>query len=418
MIALVDCNNFYASCETVFDPALQGRPVVVLSNNDGCIIARSAEAKALGFRMGQPAFQVREQLEEHQVAVYSSNYTLYGDMSARVMHLLSSFSPVEVYSIDEAFLSLSGKQSSDQYVQRIRATIRQHLGLPVGIGISLTKTLAKVANHLAKKDSRFQAEGVCVLTEKQIREELSQFPIEDVWGIGRQYTSWLHSKGITTAEAFTTLPRSLIRKRMSVVGERIWRELRGEPCLDIELLPSRRKRICTSRTFGKVITDLDTLREPISAFASRCACKLRSEQSLANIVTVFVQTDRYKEQPQYANSINVPLPYSTANTFDLVQAALAGLAKVYCQGYAYKKAGVILGGIVPEYSAQADLFQKPDPSQEQLTHLMDMINKQYGAGTLRLASEGGHQQSWHLKAQRRSPRYSTRFNEIPIFRAC
>ena len=418
MIGLLDVNNFYASCEAVFDPSLQDRPVVVLSNNDGCIIARSAKAKALGFKMGQPAFQVRKELQQHNVAIYSSNYALYGDMSERVMNLLSGFSSeVEVYSIDEAFLSLSTSQCTESYVQNIRQTVRTHLGLPVGIGVSLTKTLAKVANHLSKKDSRFQQQGVCLLEESQIADELARFPIEQVWGIGKQYATWLRSEGITTAGAFTTLPGSLIRKRMSVVGERIWRELRGEPCLDMEVLPSRRKRICTSRTFGKVITDLDTLREPISTFASRCAMKLRSERSLANIVTIFVQTDRHKEQPQYANSINVPLPYSTANTFDLVQAALVGLAKVYCQGYAYKKAGVILGGIVPEYSAQSDLFRKPDPGQEQLTYLMDTINKQYGAGTLRLASEGGHQQSWHLKAQHRSPRYSTRWEEMLQFRA-
>ena len=419
MIGLIDVNNFYASCERVFDPSLFTRPVVVLSNNDGCIIARSQEVKDMQIKMGTPYFQVKHQLQQAGAAVFSSNYTLYGDMSSRVMSTLGQLSDeIEVYSIDEAFVSLSPVQSTPSYVQGIRQRVRQNLGLPVGIGVSLTKTLAKVANHLAKKDSRFQSQGVCVLSEGEVSDELSRFPIEQVWGIGRQYATWLHTEGITTAGAFTNLSRSVVRSRMSVVGERIWRELRGEPCLELDMLPSRRKSICTSRTFNRAVILLGKLKEPVSTFASRCAYKLRKERSLANLVTIFLQTDPHRpDQPPCSQSVNVPLSFSTSNSFEIVRAALFGLEQLCQEGYRYRKAGIILGGIVPEYAAQADLFSKPDPRQEQLTHLMDTINQRYGSGALRLASEGGQQESWHRKAHRCSPRYSTRFSEIPRFKA-
>ena len=420
MIALVDANNFYASCERVFDPSLSGRPVVVLSNNDGCIIARSAEAKALGFKMGQPAFQARAELERHRVAVYSSNYALYGDLSSRLMNSLRDFSDeVEVYSIDEAFVNLANgryyQQMPDIWAHNIRATVRQNLGLPVGVGVSLTKTLAKIANHLAKKHERYIADGVCVLEEPMIGPVLDTFPVSEVWGIGRQYAAWLHGERVTTAGQFCCLPERLVKRKMSVVGQRLWRELQGESCLELELVSQRRKNICTSRTFGTYLTSLDELQEPVATFAERCAKKLRGERSLANVVTVFIQTDHYQtHQPQYSRSLNVPLPYPSQG-FEIARAALFGLRNLYQAGYHYRKAGVIVSGLVPQGAQQTNLFVSEDPRSKQLIDLMDTINKHYGNDTIRLGVAGVGRK-WRLKAERKSPCYTTRYAELPLFR--
>ena len=421
MIGLVDCNNFYASCEQVFDPALVGRPVVVLSNNDGCIIARSAAAKKIGLKMGQPAFQIRHLLEQHQVVIRSSNYTIYGDLSNRVMNTLRQFSDeVEVYSIDEAFVSLStGRyqlQTPEACAQSIRQTVGRSLGLPVAIGISLTKTLAKIANHLAKKHDDYIAAGVCVLEEKQIGETLDSFPIAEVWGIGRRYAQWLYEQGVSTAGQFCCLPEHFVKAKMSVVGQRLWRELQGESCLELELVSQRRKNICTSRTFGTHLTDLGELHEPVATFAERCAKKLRGEGSMANVVTVFIQTDRYRQDwPQYARSLNIPLPYAS-QSFEIARAALAGLRNLYRTGYHYRKAGVIVSGLVPHGSQQTNLFVGEDPRSQTLTEVMDQINVRYGSDTVRLGAAGTGRR-WRLKAERRSPRYTTRYDEIPVFRA-
>ena len=419
MIALVDANNFYASCERVFDPSLVGRPIVVLSNNDGCIIARSAEAKALGFKMGQPAFQARAELERHRVAVYSSNYILYGDLSSRLMNCLRYFSDeVEVYSIDEAFVNLANgryyQQPPDSWAQNIRATVRQNLGLPVGVGVSLTKTLAKVANHLAKKHERYAPDGVCVLEEDSISSVLDTFPVSEVWGIGRQYAQWLHGQGVTSAGQFCCLREGRVKRKMGVVGQRLWRELQGESCLELELVSQRRKNICTSRTFGVAVLTLDELQEPVATFAERCAKKLRGEHSLANVVTVFIQTDCYKtDQPQYSRSLSVPLSYPSQG-FSVARAALFGFRKLYRAGYQYRKAGVIVSGLVPEGAQQTNLFVKEDPRSKQLTELMDTVNKRYGSDTIRLGAAGTARR-WKLKAERKSPCYTTRYAELPLF---
>ena len=337
------------------------------------------------------------------------------------MNTLRDFSDeVEVYSIDEAFVSLNDgryfQHPPEAWAHGIRRTIQQNLGLPVGVGVSLTKTLAKVANHLAKKHDRYIADGVCVLEENMISSVLDTFPIGEVWGIGRQYAEWLHGEGVTTAGQFCGLSEGRVKRKMSVVGQRLWRELQGESCLELELVNQRRKNICTSRTFGVAVLTLDELQEPVATFAERCAKKLRGEHSLANVMTVFIQTDRYRpDQPQYAGSLNVPLPYPSQNV-EITRAALFGLRKLYRAGYQYRKAGVIVTGLVPEGARQTNLFVRPDPRSKQLTALMDAINLRYGSDTIRWGVAGVGKK-WKLRAERKSPCYTTRYAELPVFRA-
>ncbi|WP_224995300.1 Y-family DNA polymerase [Cesiribacter sp. SM1] len=414
MIALVDCNNFYVSCERVFDPGLNGKPVVVLSNNDGCVISRSQEAKDLEIWMGAPAFQIRELVEQHNIKVFSSNYTLYGDMSGRVMQTLRTFSPnVEVYSIDEAFLDVAGlPEGLDEWAQRLRTTVRKNVGIPVGVGIGPTKVLAKVANWLAKKHPDYKKEGVFVLREEVREQVLKEVPIAEVWGIGRKHAERLKQKEVFSALDFITkLPESWVKQHMSVVGQRLQRELKGQSCLSLELMAQAKQNICTSRSFADMLEDVELIKEAVSTHASRCAFKLRRDGSCAGAITVFLHTNRFKVNDlQYANAQTLLLPQASADSRVLVKAAMRGLEMIYKKGYRYKKAGVIVSQIVPRQQVQQDLFACSSENPE-LMKVVDKLNGRYGQEKVRVAALG-YKKGWHLRREHLSPCYTTNLREV------
>ncbi len=331
MYALVDCNNFYASCERVFNPKARNRPVVVLSNNDGCVIARSNEAKRLGFKMGTLAFQVEQLIKQHNVMAFSSNYTLYGDMSNRVMGLLSSYvQDIEVYSIDEAFLDLHGFERFGwkEYGTRILTETMRGTGIPLSMGIAPTKTLAKIANKFAKRYPAYK--GVCVIdTDDKRLKALRKTPVADIWGIGRRYARRLSAMGVDTAYDFSLLPPAWVRKQMTVVGERIWKELHGIPCIEMELMPPPKKQICTSRAFGRMLTDYREIADAVTTYAGLCAQKLRRQKSCAASLMVFIHTNNFiKFDPQYHKNIVMQLPVPTDSTLELTKYALEGLRQI------------------------------------------------------------------------------------------
>jgi DNA polymerase V len=415
MYALIDCNSFYCACERVFNPSLLTRPVVVLSNNDGCVIARTNEAKALGIPMGAPMHQIKHLVAQHNIAVFSSNYALYGDMSARVMTILGQFSPeMEIYSIDEAFLNLSGFNHLDLrvYGKTIIRTTRQSTGIPVSIGIAATKTLAKLANKLAKKS--VESPNVCVLdSEKTTEAALKIFPIEDVWGVGRQHANRLAQMRVKTAFDFTQLPSAWVRANMSVVGLRMWEELRGKPCLDLELTAPKKKNICTSRSFGQLLDALKDIEEAVATHAASCGEKLRRQQSCAAMLTVFITTNTFNPKtPQYANSISLHL-HPTNDSAELISAAKKGLKHIFKKGYLYKKAGVIVCELTPEATTQISLFRpiETDEKHRKLMHVLDGINKMHGKNTVKLAAQG-QSKLWQLKKEKLSPNYTTRLKDI------
>lgn len=412
MFGLMDCNNFYASCERVFNPSLNGKPIVVLSNNDGCVIARSNEAKELGIKMGVPAYQIKDVVQRCDVAVFSSNYTLYGDMSSRVMTILSELAPsIEVYSIDEAFVDLSGIKDLYALGTQIKDKVTQGTGIPVSLGIAPTKTLAKVANKFAKKYPAYKR--LCIIDTEEKREKaLKLFDIGDVWGIGRRQAAKLARQGVKTAYDFTQLSASWVRKNMTVVGERTWKELRGISCIDMETSPPPKRQICTSRSFGKMIEDLPTLSEAIATHASTCARKLREQKSYATSLMVFIHTNNFREDlPQYWKNTVVKLPVPTADTLDIVHYALAGLNKIFMEGYRYKKAGVIITEITG--NAQLGLFDSVDRSKrDKLMQAIDKINGKYQQH-IKLAVQGNGRE-WKLKQEQLSGHYTTDINEIII----
>lgn len=418
MYGLCDCNNFYVSCERVFDPALEGRPVVVLSNNDGCIIARSNEAKRLGIAMGQPLYQARELIERHRVAVYSANFPLYGDMSRRVMALLRRFVPAtEAYSIDEMFLDLRSvdPEQLDALGHEISRTIRRSTGIPVSLGIAPTKTLAKIASKLCKQYPRLQ--GSCYMHRAEdIEKVLRRFPIEEVWGIGRRYARRLQGAGIRTAYDFTQLPETYVRREMHVTGLRTWRELRGEACFGLEP-PTDRKSIRVSRSFPQAIATWEPLHAAVAAFASRCAEKLRGQKSLCSEVLVFMHTDIHKEHsPQHYGSRTVRLPTPTDSTLELVEAAVDALRAEFRKGFSYRRAGVILNGIIPAEGVQTELFGRLDRSKHtRLMETLDKLNRTQGSGTVYVASQGTH--PYPVRQEHLSPRYTTDIEQIPVAKA-
>lgn len=419
IFALVDCNNFYASCERVFNPRLEGKPIVVLSNNDGCVVARSNEAKALGIAMGVPEFQIRSLLRAHQVQVFSSNYTLYGDMSQRVMETLEQFCPdLEIYSIDEAFLSLTGFTSRNftEYGRTIRTTVKRWTGLPVSVGIAETKTLAKIANRVAKRTP--DTNGVFDLLACPDRDALlGRVPVEDVWGIGRNLTRLLNQHGIMTAFQLREVDDSWIRKHLGIVGLRLVMELRGVSCLDLEECPTPKQSLTCSRAFGQLISTLADMEEAVSSYTSRVAEKLRRERLAATVLTVCLMTNEFKEGPQYSNAVTLKLPVATDSTSDLVRSALQGIRTIYREGYRYKKAGVILTGLVPVSQAQADLFDPQDRGKsKRLMSALDAINNRWGADTLHYASSG-IRKAWKTQFQHRSPAYTTDWAALPIVTA-
>lgn len=420
LMALVDCNNFYVSCERVFQPHLENRPVVVLSNNDGCVIARSNEAKALGIAMGAPAFKLKSDFNRHGVRVFSSNYALYADMSDRVMSVLGMLTPdLEIYSQDEAFLLLTGETPSamEERARHIRATIRQWTGIPVSIGLAPTKTLAKVANKLAKKNPASNG-VVCIDDATDLAELLRTVPVGDIWGIGRQYTNMLHRYGIETAGDFVRLPEPWIKERMTINGVRIARELGGRPCLGLTTEAAPAKSLIRSRSFGRLVTSLDELEEAVSVHVHRAGEKLRQSGQAAHCLHVFLQTDRFRPLPQYAAGEFITLCPPANHTPCLLSNALAVLRRIYRAGYGYKKAGVMLSGLTDARHRQL-YIQEAAPGKyagERLMTALDCVNERFGRDTLYFASSG-RDHAWEMQRRHTSPAFTSRWQELPTARA-
>ncbi|OAB78831.1 Y-family DNA polymerase [Cochleicola gelatinilyticus] len=417
MIAMVDCNSFYASCEQVFRPDLQGRPIVVLSNNDGCIIAANKEAKAItNIPMFEPIFKIKDQLIKNRVVFFSSNYTLYGEMSQRVMNILNTFSPhVEVYSIDEAFLELSGMKyiSLQSYGHTIKETIFKNTGLPVGVGIAPTKVLAKLANRISKKEPENNHVFVIDSEEKRLYA-LKWAKIGDVWGIGRKHAERLKNIGVFTAYEFTQISLAWVRKEMTVVGERIWRELKGEPCIEFTTMPKPKKGIGTAKSFGKKLEDLERIEEACAYYISEVSEVLRAQKSCATYIQVFIITNYHSEvDKQYSNSRTVTLDIPTNDTFTLISEARRALHLIYKPGYRYKKVGVTLSGIIPQEYVQGNLFVKPSKlNKVELINTFDRINAKYGKSTVASAMIGTRMSEWELIKKERSPRFTTQWSEL------
>lgn len=415
MFGLIDCNNFYASCEKAFNPTLRDRPVVVLSNNDACIVSRSKEAKALGIKMASPFYQVKKLIEEHNVVELSSNYTLYGDMSKRVMSMLTSFVPdIEVYSIDEAFMDFRGFGYFDlkSYGTKIVKDISRGTGIPVSLGIAPTKTLAKIANHFAKKYAGYN--GCCVIdTDEKRIKALSLTPVGEIWGIGRRLEKRLQKENIKTAYDFTQMPKAWVRKHLTVTGERTWKELNGEPCIELEVVVPSRRQICVSRQFGELIEDFEDLRTAITSYASICAEKLRMENLCAVSLMAFIHTSRYQQSaPQYFSNYIFPLPVPTNDTSEIVHYALLALSKIYEEGYKFKKGGVIITETTPSDAIQTNLFHPIKYEKRgKLMKLMDQLNRGFARNQLTLATQVGSTK-WKLKSEKRTNRYTTEFSEI------
>jgi DNA polymerase V len=413
---LVDCNNFYASCERVFNPSLNGRPVVVLSNNDGCVIARSNEAKEIGVEMGTPAFMVEDFLEKHNVAVFSSNYALYGDMSKRVMDTLATFTPeIEVYSIDESFLNLEGFEqisSLSEYAQLIRKTTTRNTGIPVSVGIAPTKTLAKLANKIAKGNKEHNGTYAIDTEEKRI-VALKSLPIGKVWGIGGRYEKFLQSKGINTIFDFTQLSTEWVKDNMSIVGVRTQKELLGQPCIELELVAPKKKGICVARSFGEMQTEYSVIEEAVANFASSISLKLRKQGSCANNIHVFLHTNIHrKDLPQCYLNRTITLPVPSNSNYEIVEYALKGLKSLYKKGYYYKKAGVMVTGLVSENTIQTAIFDTIDRGKvSKIMKALDKTNSIFGKDTVRLAVQG-YKRKWKLRQERLSPNYTTRWGDI------
>ena len=416
IFALVDCNNFYASCERVFAPNLKERAIVILSNNDGCIVARSNEAKSLGIPMGAPIFKQKAIIKKNNVAVFSSNYELYGDMSKRVMDSLSLFTPdMEVYSIDEAFLRLDYLQPRNlyEYCKTIREKILQWTGIPVSIGIAPTKVLAKVANHVAKK----KTDGVFDIRCQQKQDDiLKSLDADKIWGIARSWSERLNSMGIYKASELRDASPTIIRKHLSVVGERILRELKGQSCIDLETIQPK-KNIMSSKSFGKSITKKEPIEEALSNYAARACEKLRKQNSRAQAVHVFVQTNGFRETDrQYNNAITHTLTTPTSDTRIIIEAAKFCLSKIYQHGYRYKKTGIMLLYLIPASLEQKQLFVDFDRRPgDHLMKIMDRVNKEQGSDTLFFGAQGVTRE-WQMRCGSRSPRYTTQWNELLMVR--
>jgi DNA polymerase V len=415
MIALVDCNNFYASCERVFNPSLEGKPIVVLSNNDGCVIARSNEAKELGIEMGAPAFMMEEYFTKNDVTVFSSNYTLYGSLSNRVMKTLQEFAPkTEVYSIDEAFLDLSELKYQDlfQLGQSIREAVTNNVGIPVTIGIAPTKTLAKMANRYAKKEKK--KIGVYLAQSQwQIDELLAYTQVGDIWGIGSQHKKRLLLNKIYTGTDLIKANEEWIRKQMTVVGQRLLNELKGIPCIEWEDIPPPKKGICTARSFGKMLSTKKDISEAVANYANSCATKLRKQKSCANLLHVFLQTNVHRTQDkQYFRSLSIPLPVASNSSAEIIKYALQGLDVIFKEGFNYKKAGIMLLDLVPESQIQIGIFDTVNRERDkQLMSAFDKINSAFGKDLVRFAVQG-YQRKWKLRQERLSPCYTTNINQV------
>jgi len=434
--ALVDGNNFYVSCERIFRPSLNGIAAVVLSNNDGCAIARSNEAKALGIKMGAPWFQIKHLTESDGLVALSANFALYGDISDRMMSLAAGLGPTqEIYSIDESFIGLEGVRGDlVERSHKIRSRILQWTGIPCGIGIGQTKTLAKLANHIAKTAERKPGvypdhlAQVCNLQALSAVERARVFEATDVgevWGIGPRISKQLTAGGIKTVQDLIHMDLATIRRGWSVVLERTVRELQGTPCIGLDDAPAPKKEIACTRSFGHAVTELSDLTQAVTEFASRAAEKVRKQHSLASDVMVFIRTSPFRKDPQYSRSIAVPLRRPTADTGAIVQATVLGLQAIYRQGFKYAKAGVMLLDLQPDSVIQGELDLGGDDSLEEiadkarLMSALDAINKRYGRGTMKMASAGldGDRRVWSMRQERRTPAYTTNWADIPIVRA-
>ena len=417
MVVLLDCNNFFTSCERVFNSKLDGKPVIVLSNNDGCAIARSNEAKALGIKMGANFFEIENIVKKHDVQVFSTNFTLYADMSMRVKGLLSTFCPeVEDYSIDEAWANFNGFEHYNlkEYCTTIAQTIKQGTGIPVSIGVAPTKTLAKVANKYAKKYPAYQ--NVCLIdTEEKRIKALQKFDIGDVWGIGYRHTKRLTDIGVKTAYDFTQLPKYWVRKHMTVTGERTWTELQGTPCIEMETAPPAKQTIMVSRSFGKMIGDYDTISEAVASYTAMATQKLRKQKSCAKQILVFIDTNPYRNDlPQYSRHIIITFPVATNSTQEILYYVQDGLQKIFRPNFLYKKAGVMFMDICSETAVQGNLFDTVDRKKHKsLMTVLDAVNDRYGRDTLKFGSMGDGK-AWKIKQERLSKCFTTRISDFPI----
>ena len=410
MIALADCNNFYASCERVFRPNLNGKPVVVLSNNDGCVIARSNEAKALGIKMGEPAFKSRYIFEKYGVHIFSTNFVLYGDFSNRVMSILSSNVPeIEVYSIDEAFLNLEGIPNKKQFSLELREKVLTWTGIPLSIGVAPTKVLSKMANSMAKNQSE---NNICILEHvDSINRHLKEFSISKIWGIGWQLTKKLNSMGIYNAYQLTEKSDLWIQKQMAITGLRLVKELRGEPCLELEDKWRRKKSITTSRTFAHGIDNIRDLSKALTTYASMCAAKLRKENSCAKSIYIMLATDTSRRGHKSSKIINLNTP--TNDSLELISYCTEALRNIYNSNYTYKRAGVIVSDIVPQSKVQLTVFDKTDDieKRQHLMQAIDIMNYKHGRLRVRFAVNG-YSPRWHPHQEHLSPCYTTRISDL------
>ena len=413
MFALIDCNNFFVSCERVFRPDLAGKAVVVLSNNDGCVIARSNEAKALGVPMGAPVFKYEEFLKQNSVHIFSANFPLYGDMSHRVMSILSDYTPdIEIYSIDECFLKLEGFKRLNllNYGNDMRRKVGKWTGIPISVGIAPTKSLAKVANRIAKKYPE-KTNGVYIIDSEEKRiKALKWLKINNVWGIGRQHSKFLNAISVKTAFNFINLNDQFVKQKMSVMGLRLKRDLQGKPTLNFET--QAKKNISTTRTFESHYTEFDQLKERITTFAVSCAEKLRKQKSCCNSLMVFIRTNKHrKDLSQYRPNIFVQLPFATNSNIEISEFAVQALKSIYKSGYAYKRAGVILQDFIPENMIQTHLFNNRDERHVPLMKAIDQLNFRLGKQKVKLASQD-QKRVWKMKQASLSPRYTTDINDI------
>ena len=412
IFALIDCNAFYVSCERVFNPKLNNKPVVALSNNDGCIIARSKEAKALGIKMGVPLFKVKDIVERENVIVFSSNYTLYADMSRRVMNIISEFTPsIEVYSIDEAFIELTNMNVDyESYARHMRKVILQYTGIPVSIGIASTKTLTKVANHIAKDDESL--EGVCSLVKHEnLDQVLEDTNVADVWGVGRQLSKKLIANGIFNAKLLKNCEDAWVRKMMSVNGLKTVSELREISCLDLEETSATRKSCCTTRSFGKPLVNLDDIEQAVTTFARRATERIRGENLTASTVSVFLRTNPFDRNRYYSNSSTTTLSYPTYDTVQIVKIALQLTKIIFRENYKYKKAGVLLSGFYEKGTETKDLFSEARYRSPKLMSAVDQINERYGSDTIQIATEC-QMGKWKQKRKNCTQSYTTQLDNV------
>ena len=412
VFALIDCNAFYVSCERVFNPKLNNKPVVALSNNDGCIIARSKEAKALGIKMGVPLFKVKDIVERENVIVFSSNYTLYADMSRRVMNIISEFTPsIEVYSIDEAFIELTNMNVDyESYARHMRKVILQYTGIPVSIGIASTKTLTKVANHIAKDDESL--EGVCSLIQHEnLDQVLEDTNVADVWGVGRQLSKKLIANGIFNAKLLKNCEDAWVRKMMSVNGLKTVSELREISCLDLEETSATRKSCCTTRSFGKPLINLEDIEQAVTTFARRATERIRGENLIASTVSVFLRTNPFDRNRYYSNSSTTTLSYPTYDTMQIVKTALQLTKIIFRENYKYKKAGVLLSGFYEKGTETKDLFSEARYRSPKLMSAVDQINERYGSDTIQIATEC-QTGKWRQKRKNCTQSYTTQLDNV------